>query len=385
MRVSISPLNPFRGHRRQVLYASLLLIAGAKKPIVTITACSSSSGGGGGNNPGAFTTIKERVTFEREIKKSKFITVAGPISDEGSAHYFLSEASTSRGQKRPRTEEVSKAKGRTMTNPYIIFKEEFVQGVREAEPYTKYILKTLTKRAAKRWKEMPEADKAPYIRSANEEKAKKPKEQRKTTVPIFRSRCSPNKLGELNKKLTNNQRKAVQRLGFGSLLNVQCNMLPWDFTWKLVEHFNPKTRTLEFGRLRTYEVTTADVARALGLKLGGVPVPTNCEDDHVKHIESLFLEKGKKLTRGLTVKMMDYVFDKKTSGKSLKLLTFFTPCVASFVLRQMMKQAQSYFRVLWIWMQFQIMHGLSLFLTGWFVKLGCTRTEVQRPQKSRED
>ncbi|KAI8540855.1 hypothetical protein RHMOL_Rhmol08G0017100 [Rhododendron molle] len=97
MQVAISPLNPFRSHRRQVLYASLLLIAGAKKPMVTTTACSSSSGGGGGgNNPGAFTTIKERVTFEREIKKSKFIAVAGPISDEGSAHSFLSEVRDTR-------------------------------------------------------------------------------------------------------------------------------------------------------------------------------------------------------------------------------------------------------------------------------------------------
>ncbi|KAF7133354.1 hypothetical protein RHSIM_Rhsim09G0038900 [Rhododendron simsii] len=146
----------------------------------------------------------------------------------------------------------------------------------------------LTKRARKRWKEMSEADKALYIRSANEAKANKPKEKRKTAV----------KLRELNKKLTINQRKAVERLGFGSLLNVQCNMLPRDFIWKLVKHFNPKTKTLEFGRLRTYEITTADVARALGLKLGGVPVPTNCEDDHVKHIESQFLEQGKKDAAG---------------------------------------------------------------------------------------
>lgn len=58
--------------------------------MVSTTACSSSSGGGG-NNPGAFTTIKERVTFEREIKKSKFIAIAGRISDERSAHSFLSE------------------------------------------------------------------------------------------------------------------------------------------------------------------------------------------------------------------------------------------------------------------------------------------------------
>ncbi|XP_058181179.1 uncharacterized protein LOC131299609 [Rhododendron vialii] len=132
---------------------------------------------------------------------------------------------------------------------------------------------------------------------------------------IFRSRCSPKKLGELNKNLTDNQRKAVEGLGFGSLLNVQCNMLPRDFIWKLVEHFNPKTRTFEFGRLRAYEITTVDVARALGLKLGSVSVPTKCEDEHVNHIQSLVLEKGKKLTRGLTVKMMDAMFEKKTSGK----------------------------------------------------------------------
>ncbi|KAF7144001.1 hypothetical protein RHSIM_Rhsim05G0096800 [Rhododendron simsii] len=94
-----------------------------------------------------------------------------------------STVTTSRGQKRPQTEEVSKAfKGRAMTNPYIIFKEEFIKGVREAEPFTTYILKTLTKRAGKRWKEMSEADKAPYIRSANEAKAKKPKKKRKTAV-----------------------------------------------------------------------------------------------------------------------------------------------------------------------------------------------------------
>ncbi|XP_075483242.1 uncharacterized protein LOC142523354 [Primulina tabacum] len=45
------------------------------------------------NNPvgGAFTTLKERVTFEREIKKSKFIAIAGPVSDERSSFSFLSE------------------------------------------------------------------------------------------------------------------------------------------------------------------------------------------------------------------------------------------------------------------------------------------------------
>ncbi|CAI9111127.1 OLC1v1011269C1 [Oldenlandia corymbosa var. corymbosa] len=54
-------------------------------------AMSTVSGGGSGSKGGAFTTIPERVVFQKEIKKSKFIAIAGPISDERSANAFLSE------------------------------------------------------------------------------------------------------------------------------------------------------------------------------------------------------------------------------------------------------------------------------------------------------
>lgn len=50
------------------------------------TFAASSTGGGG-----AFTTIAERVSLERDIKKSKFIAIAGHIADERSAQSFLSE------------------------------------------------------------------------------------------------------------------------------------------------------------------------------------------------------------------------------------------------------------------------------------------------------
>lgn len=52
---------------------------------------SSSSSSNPNNSKGAFTTIKERATFEKEIKKSKFIAIAGHIPDERSAQSFLSE------------------------------------------------------------------------------------------------------------------------------------------------------------------------------------------------------------------------------------------------------------------------------------------------------
>ncbi|KAK7361374.1 hypothetical protein VNO77_03430 [Canavalia gladiata] len=62
------------------IYASLFAIAKANKTTMAST-----------SNSGAFTTIRETVTFEKEVKKSKFIAIAGPISDEKSAMSFLSQ------------------------------------------------------------------------------------------------------------------------------------------------------------------------------------------------------------------------------------------------------------------------------------------------------
>ncbi|XP_038718967.1 IMPACT family member in pol 5'region isoform X1 [Tripterygium wilfordii] len=67
------------------LHLRIFAITTVKRAMVTTATGSSSS------TAGAYTTIKERVSFEREIKKSKFIAIAGPISDERSAHSFLSE------------------------------------------------------------------------------------------------------------------------------------------------------------------------------------------------------------------------------------------------------------------------------------------------------
>ncbi|EXB38065.1 hypothetical protein L484_020986 [Morus notabilis] len=72
----------FTSNRRTIAFNSA---AATTTAMMATTATSSNTGGG------AFTTIKERVTFEKEIKKSKFIAIAGPISDEQSAFSFLSQ------------------------------------------------------------------------------------------------------------------------------------------------------------------------------------------------------------------------------------------------------------------------------------------------------
>ncbi|KAG6729725.1 hypothetical protein I3843_01G043800 [Carya illinoinensis] len=90
MLTAITPVAPSylryqKPHHRISTSLFVLAAAGAKRAMVTGNSSSSSG------NAGAYTTVKERVTFEREIKKSKFIAIAGPISDERSALSFLSQ------------------------------------------------------------------------------------------------------------------------------------------------------------------------------------------------------------------------------------------------------------------------------------------------------
>ncbi|XP_050208417.1 uncharacterized protein LOC126657715 [Mercurialis annua] len=68
------------------------IITSVKRTMVTAATSTSNPTPSGG----AFTTIKQKVTFEREIKKSKFIAVAAPISDEQSAFSFLSQVKDTR-------------------------------------------------------------------------------------------------------------------------------------------------------------------------------------------------------------------------------------------------------------------------------------------------
>ncbi|XP_045833357.1 IMPACT family member in pol 5'region [Trifolium pratense] len=72
---------PSYHHHR--IYVSVLAIAKLK---ITTMASSSSR-----NSSGEFTTIKERISFEKDIKKSKFIAIAGSVSDDKSAMSFLSQ------------------------------------------------------------------------------------------------------------------------------------------------------------------------------------------------------------------------------------------------------------------------------------------------------
>ncbi|XP_021713988.1 uncharacterized protein LOC110682070 isoform X4 [Chenopodium quinoa] len=75
------------------LFLSLSISSACTRRRTPTMAVAGKSGGDGG---GAFTTLAERVTFEKEIKKSKFIAIAAPVYSEQSAHSFLSEVRDNR-------------------------------------------------------------------------------------------------------------------------------------------------------------------------------------------------------------------------------------------------------------------------------------------------
>ncbi|GAV59240.1 UPF0029 domain-containing protein [Cephalotus follicularis] len=83
MPMPLAITKPISHHHHRLL----AIVTPGRRSMVTTSSSSSSSS----SNAGAYTTIKEIVTFKKEIKKSKFIAIAGPITDEPSAHSFLSQ------------------------------------------------------------------------------------------------------------------------------------------------------------------------------------------------------------------------------------------------------------------------------------------------------
>ncbi|KAI8532304.1 hypothetical protein RHMOL_Rhmol11G0203400 [Rhododendron molle] len=201
----------------------------------------------------------------------------------------------------------------TNSNPYLLFLADYLKNARTAHTGPRFNVSKYSSAAAEAWTNLSDADRAPFLELANKIKGRTktnvPKKKKTNTLPVFRSRCSPKAVVRLNASLNKDQRTAVQIVGFGSMLTLQCEILKREFISKLVHHFNPKNKTLEFGRMKVYSITPADVGKALGLPLGTVPVPTNCEDFHYEHIRAMFAKEDEQLKRGVTFGMMKAVFE----------------------------------------------------------------------------
>ncbi|OEL13970.1 hypothetical protein BAE44_0025011 [Dichanthelium oligosanthes] len=82
----------------------------------------------------------------------------------------------------------------------------------------------------------------------------------------LRNRASPTRLVKLYKYLSDDQRKLIQGVKFGGLLQIACSTLPADFTnWLFVDFFDAGASELVFPGRGRISVTTDSVANILSL------------------------------------------------------------------------------------------------------------------------
>ena len=71
---------------------------------------------------------------------------------------------------------------------------------------------------------------------------------------------------------------AIQEIGFGGLLEIQCHNLPSMICMWLVNNFNPTHSYIQLEGGRLLPVTSEDIAKALGIP-GEGPVPVEDTGD----------------------------------------------------------------------------------------------------------
>ncbi|KAH7842292.1 hypothetical protein Vadar_003685 [Vaccinium darrowii] len=137
----------------------------------------------------------------------------------------------------------------------------------------------------------------------------------------IRARCTPKQLVDLNKALSHERRDAlVKRNPFHNLLQLNCDWLNREFCVKLVERFNMKTRSLEFGDGRVCPIRKEDFERVLGIPSGSRRVPTRCEEKHRVAIDKLFGKENdegfKDVFKGLSFAQLKKVILQQDSSDS---------------------------------------------------------------------
>ena len=102
----------------------------------------------------------------------------------------------------------------------------------------------------------------------------------------FSTKLSLQKFLSLLDKLTPDQKKDVEQMGFGFLLGLSCTELPRALVKWLVQYFMPSTRFFELPSGFKFMLNSYIVHCVLGIPLGGRVIPRVCGDEFRKHVKS---------------------------------------------------------------------------------------------------
>ncbi|CAH9053472.1 unnamed protein product [Cuscuta europaea] len=120
-----------------------------------------------------------------------------------------------------------------------------------------------------------------------------------TELNVLQTRSSPRLLVRAIKAMNNAQKKAVQEIGFGGLLNLEISQLPSKMAFWVVENFNPRNCTLRLQEGHNVHISDEDVARVFGLPMGAtqiVPQENHEPCNILKEWRAMFKKGGRKIT-----------------------------------------------------------------------------------------
>nr|XP_043632715.1 uncharacterized protein LOC122603924 isoform X2 [Erigeron canadensis] len=140
--------------------------------------------------------------------------------------------------------------------------------------------------------------------------AREPKPKKQANLV---TRCSPGRLVNVIKQFTPDQREAVKRIGFGSLLDLKCRTLRRSLCLWLLERFNTIRRSLEICGSRI-PLSPRDVELVMGLPASGKDVVNSGPDELVADLR----RKYNASNRGISVRFLEEKLGEPESGDEFK-------------------------------------------------------------------
>ncbi|XP_010278748.1 PREDICTED: uncharacterized protein LOC104612845 isoform X3 [Nelumbo nucifera] len=212
-------------------------------------------------------------------------------------------------------------------NSWVLFSRDFIKSYKADHPEI-HGLRSATMAAAEAWKAMSLEEKSSYNNQAKDaweqykSKTPRPPSPPKSKREILQTRCSPGRFLSVLKKLTVEQKVAVENVGFGSLLGIRCETLRRGLCQWLLERFDPARCCLHIDGKRIY-ITVRDVELVMGLPSSGHKVVTSGPDGAIAEMRRYYSAApddggNSSISTGISLGLLEKQLETQEAGDEFK-------------------------------------------------------------------
>ena len=131
----------------------------------------------------------------------------------------------------------------------------------------------------------------------------------------LQNRCSPKQVIRVIEELEPKQNTAIQKIGFGSLLQLQCRKIDHELCLWLINSFNPNTYMLELYNT-CIKLSSVDVEFIMGLRARGLKIGMNKDVSHNNDLCKKYCDKKGRLP---LVMLENQIREDKEGGNDFKV------------------------------------------------------------------